>query len=310
MKNSSKVPARFTKYFQTKPHMFKTYFSQTHWAVRAALFLFATLVLASGVCAGQTAELSGVANFRDIGGYKTSDGHQLKRNVIFRSGELSGATPKDQQILNSLHISYEIDLRTDTERKESPSRWSGNVPKVISVSVGQPRNSDPAAGLRNDAAPQNAEQARRFMQQATARIAIDGAGDIGQVLRSLADGDEPALIHCSAGKDRTGVTVAVLMTLLQIPRDQVYAEYVKSNDAVDQQIQRAKAREQSGATSFRMTAFPVEAQRTLAGADASYLEAAFGAIDKQYGSFDAYTKNGLKIAPEQIHALRARLLEP
>jgi protein-tyrosine phosphatase len=97
---------------------------------------------------------------------------------------------------------------------------------------------------------------------------------------------------------------------LQIPRDAVYQEYVKSNDAVEQQIQRAKAREQNGATSFRMTTFPPEAQRTLVGADASYLDAAFGAIDKQYGSFDGYVKNGLKITPEQIRALRARLLEP
>jgi protein-tyrosine phosphatase len=212
-----------------------------------------------GVTGLQAQQLDGVANFREIGGYKTADGHQLKRNVLFRSGELSGATSKDQEILKSLHIRYEIDLRTDTERKESPSRWSGNPPKVISVSVGQPRNSDPTAALRSSAAPQTAEQALTYMQQATARIALDGAADIGQVLSRLAEGDEPALLHCSAGKDRTGVTVAVLMTLLQIPRDQVYQEYLKSNDAVDQQIQRAKAREQGGATSFRMTAFPVEA---------------------------------------------------
>lgn len=263
-----------------------------------------------GVTGLQAQQLDGVANFREIGGYKTADGHQLKRNVLFRSGELSGATSKDQEILKSLHIRYEIDLRTDTERKESPSRWSGNPPKVISVSVGQPRNSDPTAALRSSAAPQTAEQALTYMQQATARIALDGAADIGQVLSRLAEGDEPALLHCSAGKDRTGVTVAVLMTLLQIPRDQVYQEYLKSNDAVDQQIQRAKAREQGGATSFRMTAFPVEAQQKLAGADASYLDAAFSAIDKQYGSFDTYIKNGLKITPEQVRSLRARLLEP
>jgi protein-tyrosine phosphatase len=267
------------------------------------------VAIAFGAPAVQAQQLAGVANFRDIGGYKTTDGRQLKRNILFRSGELSGATPKDQEILKSLQIRYEIDLRTDTERKESPSRWSGNPPKVVSVSVGRPRNSDPTSDLRNNPDLQNASQAKIYMQQATARIALDGAGDIGEVLRRLAEGDEPALIHCSAGKDRTGVTVAVLMTLLQIPRDQVYQEYLKSNEAVDQQIQRAKAREQSGATSFRMTAFPPEAQRTMAGADASYLDAAFNAIDKQYGSFDGYTKTGLKITPEQIRALRARLLE-
>jgi protein-tyrosine phosphatase len=146
------------------------------------------------------------------------------------------------------------------------------------------------------------------MQRTTAQLAIDGAADIGQVMRRLSEGDEPALIHCSAGKDRTGVTVAVLMTLLGVPRDQVDREYVKSNEAADQQLERAKAREQSGA-SIRITNFAPDVLRTMMGADASYLDAAFSAIDRQYGSFDAYTKNGLKITSQQIQALRARLLE-
>jgi protein-tyrosine phosphatase len=251
--------------------------------------------------------LTGVANFRDIGGYKTSDGRMLKRHVIYRSGELSGATSHDQQILTSLQLRYEIDLRTDTERTESPSRWGDHPPEVISISVGMPRKSDPARSL-NGAELRTASQARSYMQQTTARLALDGAADIGQVIRRLAEGDEPALIHCSAGKDRTGVTVAVLMTLLGVPRDQVDREYVKSNEAVDQQLERAKAREQSGA-SLRITDLTPDALRTMLGADASYLDAAFSAIDKQFGSFDAYTKNGLKITSRQIQALRARLLE-
>lgn len=269
-----------------------------------------TLIAVSWLClvsAGASEPLSGVANFRDIGGYQTSDGRTLKRHVIYRSGELSGATSHDQQILTSLHLRYEIDLRTDTERTESPSRWGKRPPEVISISVGMPRNSDPVRSL-NTAELGSASQARSYMQRTTAQLAIDGAADIGQVMRRLSEGDEPALIHCSAGKDRTGVTVAVLMTLLGVPRDQVDREYVKSNEAADQQLERAKAREQSGA-SIRITNFAPDVLRTMMGADASYLDAAFSAIDRQYGSFDAYTKNGLKITSQQIQALRARLLE-
>ncbi len=106
------------------------------------------------------------------------------------------------------------------------------------------------------------------MQQTTARIAIQGAPEIGEVIRRLAQGDEPALIHCSAGKDRTGVTVAVLMTLLGVPRDQVYLEYTKSNDATDKQIERMKIREASGATSG-LESVPPEASRTMLGAERS-----------------------------------------
>jgi protein-tyrosine phosphatase len=195
-------------------------------------------------------QLSGAANFRDIGGYRTADGQRIKRGVIFRSGELSGLTTSDQQQLEPLRIRYEIDLRTDKERAESPTRWGGNPPAVISISVGEPRNSNSAQSLAGSVADlKDHAQVQEFMQQTTARLATQGAPEIGEVIRRLAQGDEPALIHCTAGKDRTGVTVAVLMTLLGIPRDQVYLEYTKSNDATDKQIERMKIREASGATS-------------------------------------------------------------
>lgn len=172
-----------------------------------------------------------------------------------------------------------------------------------------PRDADPLHSLGDLTDVRTAAQARSYIQQATARIAVNGAADIGQVLGLLAKGDEPALIHCSAGKDRTGVTVAVLMTLLGIPREQVLREYTKSNEAAEQQLERSKAREQSGAQSLRLTNIAPEALKVMMGAEASNLEAAFQAIDKQYGSFDGYVKNGLKITPEQIQSLRARLLE-
>jgi protein-tyrosine phosphatase len=259
---------------------------------------------------GDQTQLSGAANFRDIGGYQTSDGHKMKQHVIFRSGELSGLTLADQQTLESLHIRYEIDLRTDKDREESPTQWGKKVPEVIAISVGHPRNEDTTRSVENSVAElQNREQAQRLMQQATARTAIQGAPEIGEVIQRLARGAEPALIHCTAGKDRTGVTVAILMTLLQVPRDQVYLEYLKSNQAVDQQLERIKMREKAGASSGLSSLKP-EVLRVLAGTEQSYIEAAFSAIDSQYGSFDAYVKDGLKITADQIQALRDRLLAP
>src|SRR5579872_2698516 len=189
--------------------------------------LVVPVAVAGVVCAfaADLPQLSGAANFRDIGGYKTAGGRTIKRRVIFRSGELSGLTPSDQRELESLQIRYEIDLRTNQERSEAPTRWGANPPQVIAISVGEPRNSNSALSAANNMSGiGNPADAERFIQQATARIAIEGAGDIGAVLRRLAQGDEPALIHCTAGKDRTGVTVGVLMTLLGVPRDQVDRE--------------------------------------------------------------------------------------
>jgi protein-tyrosine phosphatase len=269
---------------------------------RGALFL-ATAPLV--VYSADQAPLAGAANFRDIGAYQTTGGHKIKSHVIFRSGELSGLTASDQKVLGALRIRYEYDLRTDKEREQAPSRWGTNSPKVFAISVGEPRNADPSQTIANRVGElTDATKARQFMQETTARLAINGAPQIGEVMRRLAEGDEPALIHCTAGKDRTGVTVAILMTLLQVPKDDVYREYMKSNDAIDQQFARAKARDTSG-----LLALPPAALRELMGTEQSYMEAVFHAIDAQYGSFDAYARNGLKIGAEQIQALRTRLLE-
>ena len=193
---------------------------------------------------------------------------------------------------------------------EAPSRWGANAPEVIAVSVGEPRNSDAARSATNSLSGiGNAAEAERFMQQTTARLSTDGAGAIGEVLRRLAQGDEPALIHCTAGKDRTGVTVAVLMTLLGVARGEVDREYALSNEAVDQQIERMKARGETASASGLLALRP-DIARVVFGAKPSYLEAAFREIDKKYGSFKAYSKDALKITPQQIQALRAKLLEP
>ena len=281
--------------------------AQIKSVLRAVL---APLAIAGLTCvfAADQPQLSGAANFRDIGGYKTTDGRKIKRHTIYRSGELSGLTPSGQRALASFQIRYEIDLRTDKERAEAPSRWGQNPPEIISISVGEPRNSDPARSTTASMSEiKNAAEAERFMQQTTARIATEGAGDIGEVLQRLAEGDEPALIHCTAGKDRTGVTVAVLMTLLGVPREQVEHEYARSNEARDQQLERMKARETGFPSGF--FSLPPEVLRVMLGANPSYLEAAFRGIDTKFGSFDAYSKNGLKITAEQIENLRATLLE-
>jgi hypothetical protein len=137
--------------------------------------------------AAQDLNLKGVANFRDIGGYPTGDGHRIKSGMVFRSGELSGLTPADQEILTPLNIRYEVDLRTDAERSAAPSHWGQKTPRVIAISVGMPRDGK----ALNDRMQQlsqikTRDEAKTQMQQATAGIAIDGAPEIGKVLRELA----------------------------------------------------------------------------------------------------------------------------
>jgi protein-tyrosine phosphatase len=278
---------------------------------RAAIRLLTFAMLSSSLpAAAQDFHFDGVANFRDIGGYRAAGGHKIKSGLIFRSGELSGLTAGDQQGVGRLNIRYEVDLRTDAERSANPSNWGKKVPQLISVSVGMPRDgralNDRTRQLRE---AKNVDEARARMQETTASLAIEGAPAIGKVLSELAKADGPALIHCTAGKDRTGVTVAVLMTLLGASREDVYHEYMRSNESIDAQLQRQKAREQAGKDVNGLSGVDPTVAKAMMGTDRGYMEAMFREIDAKYGSFDAYTQRGLGITSAQIAQLRKNLIE-
>lgn len=276
----------------------------------AVVVLCCVSLLGTHSLVAQEIQLTGVANFRDIGGYSTGGGHKIKSGEIFRSGELSGLTPADQQMLAALNIRYEIDLRREGERSAAPSHWGNDAPQVILIPVGLARDGKARDDrMRQLSQLKDAAEAKTLMQQATAAIAIDGAPDIGKVLSELAKGNGPALIHCTAGKDRTGVTVAVLMTLLGVRREDVYHEYMRSNESVDAQSQRQKVREQSGNDVYGLSSLDPIVVKMLMGTDPSYLEAAFHEIDAKYGSFDAYTREGLRISSAQVTQLRKNLVE-
>lgn len=266
--------------------------------------LFSARLLQTGA---QDFALKGVANFRDIGGYSTGGGHKIKSGVIFRSGELSGLTPADQQILPGLNIRYDVDLRTEAERTANPSNWGKRTPQLIWVSVNQP-NTTVQATIQPFSEVNDADGAKMRMAQITADLAINGAANIGKVLGELARADGPALIHCSGGKDRTGVTVAILMTLLGTSRQDVYHEYLRSNESIAAQMQRQQARAQAGKDTFSISGLKPEVVRTMMGTEPSYMDAMFRQIDAKYGSFDAFTRDGLKLTAAQITQLRKNLI--
>jgi protein-tyrosine phosphatase len=282
--------------------------------VRSALVL--TLLL-SGVASAQTVStptVTGALNFRDLGGIRTSDGHVVRGGMIFRSGELSHLTGSDFEALAPLHIHYVFDLRTDAERAAAPTHWTGTEPTLLPISVGFPASEDPSQSMKrifaNGTGP---DQVKDGMKSITVQIALDGAPEIGTILHDLASGDEPAIIHCTAGKDRTGIVTAVLLRVLGVPQATVEADYLRSNDAVPAQMARLHGAATTTATNAAaanpLASLPPDSIKVLMGVDPSYLSAAFAAIDNRYGSFDNYVAQGLKLGPSDIQKLRVRLLD-
>jgi protein-tyrosine phosphatase len=263
-------------------------------------WLFALVPLIA--IAAQAQEIAGALNFRDIGGLPAASGQRVRHGIVYRSGELNTLTEADLRVLAGWKIRYIFDARTDAERAAAPMAWTANPPVIVPISVGFDAKEDPARNLKILFADGfDAPNVAKAMRKITARVAVDGAPAIGQILHALAQGEEPAIIHCTAGKDRTGVVIAVLLTILGVPKEAVYDDYLRSNAAVAAQTARLQS---------AMAAMPPDTLRVLMGVDRSYLDAAFEAIDDRYGDFDKYVHDAMKLTPEDVASLRTRLLEP
>jgi protein-tyrosine phosphatase len=141
---------------------------------------------------------------------------------------LVNLTARDYQYLDSLGIRLVCDVRTEGERLASPTHWIGKMPEFLAVPIGQDRD----VTLRQDELRQRlSSPGAKTTNTARGydRYVIDYATQYGVILRRLAAGDLPAVEHCSAGKDRTGIFSAILLTALGVPREAVIQDYLHTN---------------------------------------------------------------------------------
>jgi protein-tyrosine phosphatase len=251
--------------------------------------------------------LSGAANFRDLGGYETGDGRHVRWGLVYRSGELSHLTPADYERLAALGISAVCDFRRDSERNAAPTNWIGSTPPAIFNVPGAQAERSPAGAGRGSgragqppaaAAPVPALSPLLMSSYPTYPTAL--ASSYKTVIQQIMAGRGAVLYHCTAGKDRTGTFSALLLTMLGVPRATVMQDYLLSNEYVATPA-RVNAMVARGATR--------EAAIANIGVDRTYLDLMFAAIDKEYGSFDAYRRQALGISDADLTALQAKLLE-
>ncbi len=249
-------------------------------------------------------KLSGAPNFRDLGGYAAQGGRAIRRGLVFRSGHLGELTEADYAKLAPLGIRYVFDLRTAEERAAAPTRWHGAEPRLVPLPAPFGPN-DIAALMRRLADPAfNGAQAREFIRAGMSALPFCAAPGISAWLRALAAGEIPCILHCSAGKDRTGLFCAALLTLLGVDRETVFEDFLRTNEVAEANM-AASVRAMPAEVQARVSPGVIEA---LGRVQPEYLEAAFHSIEANCGSFERYRRTALRIEDSDVERLRARLL--
>ncbi|GAA2703098.1 MULTISPECIES: tyrosine-protein phosphatase [Streptomyces] len=255
-------------------------------------------------------ELTGVRNFRDVGGLPTVDGRRVRQGVLFRSGHLAHATGEDAAFLASLGLHTIFDFRNAADQKlEGPDV---DLPGVRNVNLPL---SDPADGAEfwKMVRDGDLDQLREILADGKAAdrmigsyraIVTERTAEHSRILHALAEDSVPALMHCAAGKDRAGLSIAVTLLALGVEREAVVEDYLKSNAA----HRRYKVR-RSGSAASAYSPEVMELLSPLFDARAEYLAAAFETVEATWGGVDAYLEQGLRLTPATRERLRERMLD-
>lgn len=255
--------------------------------------------------------LEGTPNFRDLGGYETTDGRFVRWGKLYRSGVLSYLTPGDLKTLNQLGIRLVCDFRSKQENDAAPEVWeSGTSLERLSL----PIYTQPASSSKEDpmqqilAANPSPEQLRAMMTQFYAGFAFQAAPEYARVFTELKQDRLPLAYHCTAGKDRTGVFSAFVLLTLGVPEETVLSDYALTNKYLAEGMNTEAARKMMGSSGEIFAHLSPEQRQALMAADPAYLRSALRAIDAKYGSFENYRRQELHVSDADRDALQKRLL--
>lgn len=236
--------------------------------------------------------LIGASNFRDLGGYRTQDGRTVRWRQIFRSNHLAHLTEQDVTVVRGLGVKSAFDFRGVTERADALCGMSDVTVHSLPV------EPTVVAALRTIAATRNlsTDDAVDVMRESYRGYVEDNTERYRTLFAHLLEDRAPLVIHCTAGKDRTGFACALILHALGVPTEVIAEDYMLTN----QFYKRDPA---------HSTDLPDEVKQVLGTVRAAFLNAAFEAIDAEYGSLDDYFRDGLGLGPAERKAFEGRYLQ-
>ncbi|MDR2046746.1 MAG: tyrosine-protein phosphatase [Clostridiales bacterium] len=223
--------------------------------------------------------MENIANFRELGGIPVKGG-VVKSSEFFRAAELDFASPSDAEKINALGVRVVFDFRDESEKTDS-SVYGRLDAEYYNVPV----------------RTENAKLIKLRIKPDLKTVLSLNMGDVREIYADLPfcnpsykklfglikDGATPILFHCTAGKDRTGIAAALLLSLLGAERAEIVRDYMKTREAVPQ-IREKTLRY----VNFLLRGFLAKRLRPLFDVDESYIHSALDAVFKRYGTVEAY----------------------
>jgi protein-tyrosine phosphatase len=236
--------------------------------------------------------LAGASNFRDLGGYPTQDGRTVRWRQIFRSNHLGHLTDEDIAIMRDLGVRSAFDFRGTEERTAALCC----MPDIAVHSL--PVEPTVVAALRAIAAsgtPLSTEHAVEVMRDSYRSYVQQNTRHYRTLFAHLLEDRAPLVIHCTAGKDRTGFACALILHTLGVSEDVISEDYLLTNSFYRRDPNHS-------------TDLPDEVRQVLGSVQESFLAAAFEAIDADYGDLETYLRDGLGLGKAERASLEARYL--
>jgi len=236
--------------------------------------------------------LQGASNFRDLGGYVTTDGRKVRWRQIFRSNHLGHLTTADIDVVRGLGLKSAFDFRGLTERASA-------MCLVEEISVHSlPIEPTVLATLRARLAggSLSAADAQEIMRDSYRNYVRQNTHSFRALFTHLLEDHAPLVIHCTAGKDRTGFACALILHALGVADDVIAEDYLLTN--------RFYRRDPSSSTDL-----PDDVRQAIGSVEASFLAAGFNAIRDDYGDLETYFSDGLGLGARERAGLKVQYLE-